>query len=170
MIPALEEWRPISQVRGYDVSRSGMIRHAQKMNIKKQTINGGGYPVVGLWYKGNGTVCYVHDLVAVAFNGPKPKGFTVNHIDGNKRNNVPSNLEYITLRENTLHQHRTGLSKVRGSDNGHAKLTQHQVLEIRSRARNGERTGALANEFGVGSPIISQIKHGSRWRHLDHLE
>lgn len=42
----------------------------------------------------------VHQLVAMAFHGYPPRGMTVDHIDTNKRNNRPENLEYVTAAEN----------------------------------------------------------------------
>jgi len=48
----------------------------------------------------------VHRMVATAFlDRPSDKKF-VNHIDGNKLNNVLSNLEWTTLSENTHHAHK----------------------------------------------------------------
>ena len=52
----------------------------------------------------------VHRLVALIYvDGDKT--LTVNHIDGNKLNNHYSNLEWITIKENIRHAHRTGLHK-----------------------------------------------------------
>lgn len=166
----IEQWKPIAVVVGYEVSNLGRVRHTAKQSIKGSPANRAGYLVVNLWHRNKGTVCYVHDLVCAAFIGPKLPRMSVNHIDGDKSNNTPSNLEYISLTENTLHQHRTGLARVKGEANGQSKLTTDQVLEIKYRALLGERTKDLAHEFGVKAPIVSQIKHGSRWAHLDHLE
>jgi hypothetical protein len=60
----------------------------------------------------------VHRLVAMAFcNHQKvpwyQKKLVVNHIDGNKRNNRASNLEYCSKAENVRHAHRTGLISYR---------------------------------------------------------
>jgi hypothetical protein len=55
---------------------------------------------------------YVHRLVARAFLGLcLDPAIIVNHIDGNKRNNKSSNLEYITISENLKHAYSLGLKK-----------------------------------------------------------
>jgi len=63
----------------------------------------------------------VHRLVWEAFNGPIPKGLTINHLDGNRENNHLSNLETATMREQMVHAYATGLQKrAKGEDRGAA--------------------------------------------------
>lgn len=160
-----EEWREVPQCDNYEVSNFGRVRHAEKGTIKGAPVAKNGYRVVNLWRRGIGRVYTVHSLVAEAFVGARPSGWSVNHIDGDKMNNSPENLEYLTLADNSRHQAAIGLGQ-RGESNGRAKLTEEQVRDIRRRAAEGEQTVRLAEEFGVGCPIISQIKHGTRWRHV----
>jgi len=54
-----------------------------------------------------------------------------------------------------------------GSANHKAKLTEDQVAQIKRRLIAGEKGRALAAEFGVAESIVSQIKSGKRWRHVD---
>ena len=48
-----------------------------------------------------GKIHFVHNLVIDAFIGKKDD--YVNHKDGNKLNNDPSNLEYVSNRVNVCH-------------------------------------------------------------------
>jgi hypothetical protein len=68
-----------------------------------------GYLVVGLWSNNKGHREYVHRIVAKAFV-PGDTSLSVNHKDGNKLNNTPDNLEWVSLADNTRHQHATGLA------------------------------------------------------------
>lgn len=71
----------------------------------------GGYRVVFLWRHGEQLSKLLHLVVAEAFIGPCPDGLEVNHADGNKRNNRPSNLEYMTHGQNQKHAYDTGLRR-----------------------------------------------------------
>ena len=42
---------------------------------------------------------FEHRLVYEAVNGPIPGGYVIHHVDGDKRNNVLSNLEMLTVGE-----------------------------------------------------------------------
>ena len=52
----------------------------------------------------------------------------------------------------------------RGEKNGQVKLTEEQVSAIRADNRTHE---TIANEYGVHRVLVSLIKRGERWGHLD---
>lgn len=56
---------------------------------------------------------HVHRLVAMAFvpnnTGLSFEELQVDHIDGNKLNNDPTNLEWVTQQQNCVHAYQTGL-------------------------------------------------------------
>lgn len=69
----------------------------------KQTINVDGYYCIGLRKDKITKTFKVHVLMAINFLGhiPMKNNMVVDHIDNNKLNNHLSNLQIITIRENT---------------------------------------------------------------------
>lgn len=63
----------------------------------------------------------VHQAVAMAFHGMPPANTVVDHIDGNKHNNRPENLEYVTNSENVKRQYRNGLLSNKAGEVGRWK-------------------------------------------------
>lgn len=117
-----EEWRPV--VGYYDyfrthyiVSNHGNVRRTVggKGTIPnrdcRKIIHYQGYLQVSLsrGWQASSISHNIHNLVMEAFVGPRPIGFEVNHIDGDKSNNNLWNLEYVTHKQNMLHAKETGL-------------------------------------------------------------
>jgi len=112
----------------------------------------------------------VHRLVAEAFI-ENPQCLTeVNHIDGNKKNNNVSNLEWVTHKANMHHAINTGLSKLpgKGDDGLRAILTNDQVSFIRKNVKKRDKEfslSALARRFGVSVSCVHLVVEGRNWRH-----
>jgi hypothetical protein len=79
-------------------------KHAKGKELA-QFINPSGY----LRVKMNNRSYEIHVLVAKFFIGERPENYVVNHKDGNKLNNRPANLEYVTIAENIYHAVQNGL-------------------------------------------------------------
>jgi hypothetical protein len=109
-----EVWLPIPgfEHRG-DVSNLGRIRSSRGV-IRKTVLSNNGYIRVGLKAVDAKNTNYVtvHRLVALAFCDGQQPGYQVNHIDGDKKNNAASNLEWCSASQNTLHAFRLGLRRV----------------------------------------------------------
>lgn len=125
-----EKWKAISGYEGYyEVSsegrvkslpreiicNNGSVRHLRG-KILKPMIDVNGYEFVMLAYEGKQKSKFVHRLVAEAYLDRLDPAFEVNHIDGNKRNNCVSNLEWISHKQNIQHSFNTGLHKKYQSD------------------------------------------------------
>ena len=110
----------------------------------------------------------VHQLVADAFLERKDNHDTVNHIDGNKHNNIVSNLEWCTNSYNHEHATRTGL-KPKGEKVGTSKLNNTCVSAIKRMLNDGISHGVIAKWFGVSRPTISLINIGATWKNENAL-
>lgn len=77
----------------------------------------------------------------------------------------PSHLLSGTPQDNVDDMVRDG-TQARGERSGVAKLTEQDVLDIRSvPASNGVST-ALAKQYGLRQSTVSQIRSGQRWAHI----
>lgn len=101
-----EEWRDVPGYEGrYQVSDMGRMR-GRHQAILRPFRNHNGYLIATLLCNGEKRRTGVHRLVAQAFI-PNPDGKPqINHKDGNKENNAPTNLEWVTCSENNLHRRR----------------------------------------------------------------
>lgn len=77
-----------------------------------------GYERVVLTKDGIRKTYLVHKLVALAFIPNPENKTTINHIDGNKRNNNVSNLEWATEKENQNHKWKNGLANYNRDERG----------------------------------------------------
>lgn len=102
---ANEVWKDVKGYKGiYSVSSFGRIKSGYRFNILKQSLTSNGYRFVNLWKDKKPTNKMAHIIIAEAFLGHVPNGqvIVVDHIDNNKTNNMVSNLQLITQRENSL--------------------------------------------------------------------
>lgn len=90
----------------------------------KCTSNPAGYSIIGL-RKNNKQFHYpLARIVAKVFISNPENKEEVNHIDGNKKNNNISNLEWVTRKENMIHASKTGLLRIKGEKRPPQKIYQ----------------------------------------------
>ena len=121
-----------------------------------------GYLEVAVMIDGKRTKYRVHRLVARAFVDGHFEGASVDHLDGNKTNNLPSNLEWVTLSENTRRQWESGLVDLRGDLHTTAKLTNLQAHACAVLYDNNFPPSQIAEWFGVSSAAVYKIANGRR--------
>lgn len=109
----------------------------------------------------------IHVLVAQCFiDNPENKA-TVNHIDGNKLNNIVTNLEWATMSEQQQHAFRTGLRQDVGEKNSLSKLKESDVKTIRLLFDEKKKTiQELAAEFKTAKSNIQYIVNRQTWKYI----
>lgn len=161
-------WRLAKWTGGGNVA--GLI-YTKKSRAETSAARAGGY--LRVLFKDGVTRRKVsaHRIIwMVANRRPIPTGMEVNHLDGDKQNNDPSNLEIVTRQQNVQHAH-THLSPKkkdqRGEKNSAAAVTAEQVVEIRSIwAARAMSQREIAARFGVTQSTISAIVVRKSWAHL----
>ena len=108
----LEMWVQIHGFPKYEVSNYGRVRsyHYGYPRILLPEIDADGYERVRLCDNGKQSKRFIHRLVAEHFKGIpiNYECLTVYHLNGNKRDNRPENLEWVTSSENLKRAHRNG--------------------------------------------------------------
>jgi hypothetical protein len=168
----IEKWLPIVGYEGlYEVSDYGRIRSVARVarygRLRRFSRTHDDYWKVQLSAGGLNRHFFVHELVSVAFLGPRPEAAQIDHVDGDRGNNRLSNLCYVTQKENLraavlrrgewrkYYPHRGNCKR---------KLSDAQVLEVRRLLTEGMSQAKIAQEFGVSSPNIWQIANNrGRW-------
>lgn len=161
-----EVWQSIAGYEGhYEVSSFGRVRTLKykKADPCLSTIEHPktGYLQVQLWLKQKPKTRLVHQLVALAFLGPPPKGQQVRHKDGGRGNARLDNLEYGTPAQNAKDKEKHG-TKLYGDKHPRTRTPDVQVLLIRERHKNGERMSLLAKEYGISLSSVKNYVSGVR--------
>lgn len=159
-----EEWRDIGGYEGlYQISNYGRVKSFARgtVIVRIPAISGDGYLYISTSKNGVHKNLKIHRLVAQAFV-PNPEALPcVNHIDGNKLNNLPANLEWCTVAENNRHAIAAGLN-VRAN----RKLTPDAIRYIRE---NPERFTykQLGEMFEVSPNLILGIRKNRFYKDVE---
>lgn len=182
-VPPVKVWVPIPGYEGlYEVSNQGDVRSIdrlvkypngkpnrlfkgkllkQSLQVKKR------YYGLRLSKQGKTRLWLTHQLVAMSFLGPQPKGMMVCHGSLGPFCNTVENLSYGTAVKNSLDQWRDG-TKPHGEKCSWSKLTAAQVKTIKEEYAAGIRNKDLAIKYNVSPSRICDIIKGRGWNYLDN--
>ena len=168
-----EIWRDIKGYEGrYQVSSMGRVKTVERHKsdgrrqpeaIRKTQIDHRGYEFVLLYNGERMNRFSVHVLVANAFIPNPEHKPQVNHIDGDKLNNVLENLEWVTASENQFHALAHGLLiPRRGDANKQTKVSDADIRRIREMRKAGAKLQPLADMFGISLSQVGRIVRNER--------
>lgn len=163
----METFKPVVGVPRYEVSNLGSVRGTTRLGVRMlRWDTTERYPRVCLMLvDGTKFTRRVHLLVLEAFVGPRPPGMVARHKDDNPLKCQASNLEWGTQKENIDDKKKNG-----GYRNGEAshmsKLTDAQVVEIRSDNRYRWKPLEYAFKFGVSKGCVVDARVSRTFCHL----
>ena len=149
----------------YKISEFGKVYRDGK--LLNQNTNADGYLVVTIGNRAIG----VHRFVAMAFvenENPSIK-VEVNHIDFNRKNNMPNNLEWVTHQENIQHSVKHGRYSPKFGENnpnyGNKKLSEfykdNPDIALEKQSRKGIKNGSAKE--------IDLFKDNKLIKHFDYI-
>jgi hypothetical protein len=165
--------KQITNYLNYLISVDGKVFNLKTMKHLKCSINNMGYPSVCLYNDNGGKFFLVHRLMALTFFKEDKNRPFVNHIDGNKTNNLLCNLEWCTQKENMQHACKLGLSKTSEKQRQNGRNTIKNALEIGSKMKrkaivdtsNGmifNYSKDAANYLGIRKQTLTNWLNGHR--------
>jgi len=161
-IELFEIWRQVIGYEGYyEVSNWGRVRSVasgqgrRTGRVLNSHQNPDGYLLVPLTKDRKRKDFGIHRLVLAAFSGPCPVGKEVDHIDGNRSNNIVLNLRYVSRSQNMAAAYQRCPDK--WNNLRHQKLQATDLVEIRRLSIEGMSGKSIAERFAVTPTRISQI-------------
>lgn len=126
------------------------------------TVRGRGY---GQFWM-NGTMRTAHRTAWELYRGEIPEGMLLLHRCDTKECVNPDHLFLGTQADNMadmIAKGRGNSPRFIGESHGSAKLTESQVLQIRS---SGGLLREVAVQFNISVQTVSDIRNGKKWKHL----
>lgn len=159
----------------YEVSDHGEIRNGRTGRIIAQCKQKDGYKQVSIMCNDKSKSVLVHRLLMETFH-PRPDMDTleVNHKDLDKTNNLETNLEWTTHKENMDHAISNGALNVPrklkagsriGEKNNRALITAVDAYDIKY--NHPAKTGIeLSKIYGISTSAVCSIRKGKTWKHI----
>jgi hypothetical protein len=114
----------------------------------------------------NGRMTLIHRAAWIDRNGPIPEGMCVCHTCDNPPCWNTDHLFLGTQGDNNKDRHQKGRSRggrLQGEKHHQARLSVGDVLAIRASV---DRSGDLAERYGMTQSNINSIRSGRRWSHV----
>jgi hypothetical protein len=149
----------------YDVRSDGtvwsLITLTGKKSVKNQWRKCGAISINGYYAMGyNNRKILLHRVIYRKFNGQLFKDLVINHKDGNRLNNLPSNLELVTQSNNNEHKYQVLNCKPSVTN---AKINKEIADQIREDRKQGYTLRQLTNKYNLTKSTLSYIINYKIW-------
>jgi hypothetical protein len=137
----------------YECDDAGKFYSKLTGQQRKNVVNSYGYEQITLSRGGVSKTFRAHKLLATAFLDNPCKYTEINHKDGNKCNNVLSNLEWCSRKQNAEHAVRAGLYPT-AERMPHCAVTEVQLMEAWNAIQKGAGVLHTAEKIGCSSVTL----------------
>jgi hypothetical protein len=175
-----EYYKVIKEFPRWKINCQGCIKSVLTCEDKYTYINKlVGYRQVQFKKEGKRYTRKVHRLVAEYFLPPPPETLVlkcskehhgkvqVNHLDGNKENNLYTNLEWCDHQRNCKHASDTNLNpSPKGELNGRSELKEILVHKICKFYEDGGKPKQAQELFNISQSQATKIRSGHAWRYV----
>ncbi len=161
-----EIWKDIPKYPHCEVSNQGRVRYKKEplsligRKLKRYRpikLAGFGYYQVSI----NGKTESIHNLVAEAFIGPRPdSSYRCHHIDEDKLNNSPNNLQWLVHGHNTIRPPNTG---------GRRYFYRGELWLMKKLIGNKVPYKTIGKMFKCSTMLIQDVKRGLKNNHIKLL-
>lgn len=167
-----EIWKPIPHLAPFEASSKGRVRNGDTNRIITPWLTEEDYLLVAFKTKALSTSRFVSRVVCEAFHGESPsRAYQACHIDHDRHNNAPSNLEWKTRKANNADRSKSPVQY--GSvTRSRTKLTREcaiRICRIRDRVLR-ERTrlprgvmASMARKFDCSQKVVRRVLVGTTW-------
>lgn len=140
--------------------KGGVRKHSPYLTLSRDK---DGYLFCGL----KGKSFRVHRIVAMAFIINPENKPCINHKNGIKYDNNVDNLEWCTVRENTIHAYKNGLINVScGENHVYYKLTKVEVKEIIELSKTKTAVRQIAKRYKIHAQTAHDIINNITWKRI----
>jgi hypothetical protein len=153
--------KKIQGFENYSVSDCGKVfdRNGKEMTLQ---VNIDGYYVVNLISDEGNFHRRVNRLVAIEFLDNPESLPVVHHKDHNKLNNHISNLEWTTVKQNTLYSVEAQPEKHKGN----ADIDKATAVLICESIQQGMRNKEISEKLNVPIDCVKHIRRGNTWKEV----
>ncbi len=137
---------------GKNLSKNSRYKKTKRVSAERVMSND--YLQIRTIIDGRRCHLYSHRIVWTYLNSCIPDGFIIDHIDGNKQNNSPTNLDAITFKENKR--------KTRGVKK--ERLTKTDVIEIRNNYNNGRSVRSFYRDYNTCYQSVNNAAQRKTWK------
>lgn len=158
-------WRRIKGHPNYSVSNTGLVKNVITGLILSINHFRSGYRSVTL----DGVAIKIHRLVAITFvpNDDPENKTVVDHIDANRLNNNASNLEWVTLTENTRRGYITGKNRVTKKGVIQYDLNGNELARFESLKEASKKTGVHDTSIAKVCTGERKTAKGYVWKYIN---